>query len=227
MDAILERAAEVVVQKLSESDAGIFLLIIICITILLFPVWKVLFKAIKKKYDSYMQIVTQDRQDRIEMKQSLEKIVDHLPELDTQVSILSTELQEFKSLKRDFIDAYKEVKETVEDIRCDLRTISEKSDEADKRIVDSIGELSTATTKIESDIGIIFEGDNNEFRLYLTQLHADHIKNNKPMTSEIRQKLRVRFDNYSSRGGNGWAKDLYLELMSLPVESFSFRDDYI
>ncbi len=227
MDAILERAAEVVVQKLSESDAGIFLLIIICIIVLLFPVWKILFGEIKNKYDSYKQTIDQDRKDRIEMKQSLEKIVDHLPELDNQVGILSTELQEFKSLKRDFIDAYKEVKETVEDIRCDLKTISEKSDEADKRIVDSIGELSTATTKIESDIGIIFEGDNNEFRLYLTQLHADHIKNNKPMTSEIRQKLRVRFDNYSSRGGNGWAKDLYLELMSLPVESFSFKDDYI
>ena len=227
MDAILERAAEVVVQKLSESDAGIFLLIILCIIILLFPFWKVVFKALKAKYDKHSEYLAQERKDRLEMKQSLEKIVDHLPEIDTQVSILSSELQEFKSLKRDFIDAYKEVKETVEDIRCDIREISEKSDEADKRIVDSIGELNAATNKIESDIGIIFEGDNNEFRLYLTQLHADHIKNNKPMTSEIRQKLRVRFDNYSSRGGNGWAKDLYLELMSLPVESFSFRDDYI
>lgn len=81
-------------------------------------------------------------------------------------------------------------------------------------------EVKQSIDKVNNDMGILFDNDNDEFRIYLTQLQYDHIKCGKPMTREIRQTLRVRFDNYSKRGGNGWAQDVVTELLSIPVEPF-------
>lgn len=234
IETITENSWDIVFEKMSESPLGITVLCILAVVVTLLPLWKWLYSIYKDKKEELDKKKEQKRKDEEEMKQSIKTIAKHLPELDQQVLSLSNEVASFKSLKEEWMDTSKTLQTTVHEIQDNLKDLSEKSKSDDKRISDKLEEtqslvsdLSKSTKKIETDMGVLFEGENNEFRIYLTQLHARYVHGNEHMTREVRQSLRIKFDSYDKRGGNGWAKELYLELMALPVttESMDLLDD--
>ena len=182
----------------------IVILAIIAIVVTTLPFWKWIYGIYKEKKEAYNRRKEEAKKEQAEMKANIKYISEQLvqlPELDKQVRLLTDEVSSIKSMNSE---------------------ISKLQDSMD-RTNEQINEIKTTVDKVNSDIGIIFDNDNDEFRIYLTQLQFKHIENNEPMTREIRQELRIKFDNYDKRGGNGWAKDLYLELMSIPVTPPSYN----
>ena len=232
MEAVTENSWKLIVEALSQSTFGVVVLGIVAVVVTTSPFWKWLYSIYKEKKEKYNEKKEQERKDAETMKQNISDIAKHLPVLDQQVLSLSTEVASFKNYKDEWVKTSKSIQSSIDKIQNDLNDLSTKSDEEDRKVsetlketVESFNELKDTTKKIESDIGILFEGDNNEFRIFLTQLHAKHIDGGEPMTREIRQQLRIKFDSYEKRGGNGWAKELYLELMALPIESYKLPHD--
>lgn len=232
METIPESVVEQILIRVIEKPAGFITVCIILLIITLLPLWKWLYSICKEKKKEYDKKKAKERKDAEELKDNIKKIAKHLPELDQQVLSLSTEVTSLRNLKDEWTNTTKSLHNTVVEMQNDLRGLSEQSENGDSELYERLKEtqeivsdMRETTKKIETDMGVLFEGENNEFRIYLTQLHERHVTKNEPMTREIRQSLRIKFESYEKRGGNGWAKELYLDLMSLPFESYSLPDE--
>lgn len=232
METIPESALDKILEKAMESSVGFVIVCIIVVIIALLPFWKWLYGVYKDWKDKRDKQREKERKEAKELQDNIKQIAKHLPELDQQVLSLSNEVSSFRDLKDEWIDTTRSLHTTVVEMKADISALANKSqhgdDELAERIKDTqeiVSEMRQTTKKIETDIGVLFEGENNEFRIYLTQLHERHITKGEPMTREIRQRLRIKFESYEKRGGNGWAKELYLDLMSLPVESYVLPND--
>lgn len=232
METIPESVWEQILNKVLENTVGFVIVCVIIIIVSLLPFWKWLYSIYKDRKDEKNKQKEKERKDAEEMQNNIKQIAKHLPELDQQVLSLSNEISSLRDLKDEWNLVTKSLHTTVTEIKDDIRELSEKSKSGDiklserlKETQELVNDMRTSTKKVESDMGILFEGENNEFRIYLTQLHEKHVTQNEPMTRETRQQLRIKFESYEKRGGNGWAKELYLDLMAIPIESFNLPDE--
>lgn len=221
MEGMTESSWDLVIAELSKTKAGTIILCVIIIVLSLLPFWKWIYSVYKEKKAEIAKKKEDEKKADEELRSNIKKISDHLPELDKQVLNLSTE---FSSLKQDWVKTSNDLNQKIDTLQFDIQESTKKNEESDKEMSEKlnatqsmINSMQTTTDKIVSDIGVLFDGENNEFRIYITQLHAKHVENGEPMTRSIRQELRIKFESYDNRGGNGWAKQLYEELMSLPI----------
>jgi len=232
LELVPEEVRSKVFTALADSPVGIMILSVVAIVVTLLPFWKWLYSLYVQKKAEISKIKQQNKKDSEDMRNSIKAIAKHLPVLDKQVITLAKEMASFKSIKDEWVDNSRELQSSITEIKKDLRELADKTNNENKTIKGSIdetkevvGEMRESTKKIESDLNVLFEGENNEFRIYLTQLHAKHVVGNEPLTRDARQRLRIKFESYEKRGGNGWAKELYLEIMALPIETFDLPDE--
>lgn len=228
MEEMTESSWDLVITELSKTKAGTIILCAVVITVTLLPFWKWLYSVYKEKKAEIMKKKEEKKKADEELRLNIKNISEHLPELDRQVLNLSAE---FSSLKQDLTKTSNDLNQKIDTLKSDIQESTKKNEVSDRQMSEKlnatqlmINSMQATTDKIVSDIGVLFDGENNEFRIYITQLHARHVENNEPMTRAIRQELRIKFESYDNRGGNGWAKQLYEELMSLPI-AHEFHDE--
>lgn len=232
--------SSIVINFLKESHGGLILLTIIFCIIVLHPIIKSAYdvvkeqkkekkekaeaekKAAEEKIKEEIEEKTRDK----EFKENINNLVSHMSQTDFQISALSEQLIALNSVTAELKESVEDIGKNMEEFNSSLDDIATSSKEENRKmnenitgLQESLDSLKTTTDGIKSDMDTIFENDNDEFRVFLNELNIKHIHNKEPITREIKQKLRVRFTAYKSRGGNGWAEDIYKDLMSLPVDS--------
>ncbi|MDE6492440.1 MAG: hypothetical protein K2L37_04755, partial [Lactobacillus sp.] len=80
-------------------------------------------------------------------------------------------------------------------------------------------DVAKTTRDVEDNLEILFEGENNEFRVYITQIHKKYVGTSEPLPRDLKQQLRIRYGMYKKRGGNGWAEDMYNEIMNSDIDN--------
>lgn len=237
--------SNIVINFLKESHTGLILLTIIFCIIVLHPVVKSAYDVIKEqkkerkeKAESEKKAAEEKIKEELEekardkeFKENINNLVSHMSQTDFQINALSEQLIALNSVTSELKDSVEDIGKNMEELNTSLNDIAVTSKEEDQKmhenitcLQESLDSLKTTTDGIKNDIDTIFENDNDEFRVFLNELNIRYIHNKEPITREIKQKLRVRFTAYKSRGGNGWAEDIYKDLMSLPVDSKELDD---
>lgn len=223
----------VFIDKMSESPVGVALICVVALILILLPVFKSLYTVYKDKKAEKAELEKQRKEEEekqkretLEFRKRIEDTIQHIPQLDIQIASLKEEVKSIKELKDEWTDSTKTIQQSINDLSKDIKEISRNSIDGDRSIRQELKEtremvqvLSTSTKRIEDNVNIIIEGDVNEFRTYIMQLHTKHVHDKIPITREIKQELRVKYETYSKEGGNSWASDLYKDIMVIPISS--------
>lgn len=226
-----------IVDTISKTRVGVYVLCLSLLIVVIFPIIKWTYPIIQEKKEKKKKQEEENKRSKEEEKEfrkNMNRVIEHLPELDTQVSVLASEVNSLNSLKTDLAETTETFKKSIETLSQDIQKISSASDTGDEKITNElketremVKELASTTMTIKSNVDVMLESDVNEFRLYLTQLHDKYINNNETMPRGVKQELRIKFNSYRKKGGNGWAEEMYNELMNIPNEPLNIHlDDF-
>jgi len=211
-------------EHLFLSNLGSFIATLIAIMVVMFPLVKWFHKEYLKNKSKKEKKENQEREkelDDIKFKTEIRGIIDDIPKLDDKIQSLCNEINSLNETN-DF------VKNKISEIEDNISHIKEESASEDSTISNNlvqtqelIKSLSETTQKMEEKMDIVMEEGKNEFKMYLMELNTTYVHDKKPISRETKQHLRIKYEMYKKKGGNGWAEDLYNEIMQIPVE----RDD--
>lgn len=243
MESVQNDLFQTVINFLSESFFGKVLLTLVVLAIVSTPTIKLIIKEYKEsktkkeeKEKAEKEKEEKRRNEEVEkqkleyarteqFRSGVESSLKSITKLTEELGIIETELEEIRHMKEEITDelhrAMTEMNERMDNdkarsdthdsiLRNNLNNIAEHVES----ITDEIHRVSESTGVVENNIGILFEGENNEFRVYITQIHERYVGAGYPVPRDIKQELRIRYDMYKKRGGNGWAEEMFNEIMS-------------
>lgn len=222
-----ESLFEFLIDFLSKSTLGIIILCIIGVGVISFPVIKFmvpLIKDHKKEKEEKRKEEEKEKQESKEFRDKISTIITHIPSLDASITSLTKDIEQLKSVSESYTLQASSLQTSIDTLANKVKNVSEESNEGDLRVAtaveqtqDMVRELSESVKSIRDNVDILIEGDTNEFRLYIMKRYTTFIHDQKPITRDDKQELRLKYEKYRKEGGNSWAEDMYNEILSLPI----------
>lgn len=149
-------------------------------------------------------------------------------DINGKINTLSSEVKAMAAVKDQLTASTNRLNETVVKLESEISETKEVSDKQDIEIRDQINQITKTLTKVsedivsvgesakkvDEDIKIIFEGENNDFRTFITSINDNYVLKGVPIPRDVKQQLRVKYSMYKKRNGNGWAEELYKDIMA-------------